>query len=148
MQEELRNRQHERFCREYIRDHNGTKAAIRAGYAEHAAAQQASRLLKREDIFERVKALEVDLCASLGLTAGKVITDLMTVVERCMQAEPVKEWDYEAHEYRETGEYMFDSKGANKALELLGQHLGMFGKGQKVQVETEDKQIRVTLSDD
>ena len=144
----LRNRDHEWFCYEYIVDHNGTKAAVRAGYSEHTAAQQACRLLKREDVQARIEELEKDLCTSLGLTAGQVITDLMAVVRRCMQAEPVKEWDYEAKEYRETGEWMFDSKGANKALELLGQHLGMFGKGQKVSVETEDKTIRVTLTDD
>lgn len=34
-------------------------------------------------------------------------------------------------EGNETGEYRFDSAGANRALELLGRHLGMWGKGDK-----------------
>ena len=29
-------------------------------------------------------------------------------------------------EWEETGEYKFDSAGANRATELLGKHLGMF----------------------
>lgn len=33
------------FCREYVIDSNGKQAAIRAGYSEHTAESQASRLL-------------------------------------------------------------------------------------------------------
>ena len=144
----LKNRDYERFCYEYIIDHNGTKAATRAGYSEHTAAQQACRILKKPDVQARIVELEADVCESLGLTAAKVLNDLMTVTQRCMQAVPVLEWNYELREMVETGEYQFDSKGANKALELLGQHLGMFGKGKQLSLETEDKTIRVTLTDD
>lgn len=56
-----------------------------------------------------------------GLDREWVISRLMTVVERCMQAEPVKDKDG-----NETGEYKFDSNGANRALQLLGSELGMF----------------------
>ena len=144
----LKNRDYERFCYEYIIDHNGTKAATRAGYSEHTAAQQACRILKKPEVQARIVELEADVCESLGLTAAKVIRDLMTVANRCMQGEPELTWDYEAHEYRESGQYTFDAKGANKALELLGQHLGMFGKGKQLSLETEEKTIRVTLTDD
>ena len=41
-----------------------------------------------------------------------------------MQAVPVM--DREGHE---TGEWEFDSGGANRALELLGKHLQLFGDG-------------------
>ena len=56
-----------------------------------------------------------------GLDRSWVIERLMKVVDRCMQAEPVKDRDG-----NETGEYKFDSSGANKALQLLGAELGMF----------------------
>ena len=36
------------------------------------------------------------------------------------------EWDYEEKKLVKTGEFSFDSKGATKALELLGKHLGMY----------------------
>lgn len=56
-----------------------------------------------------------------GLDRAWVIERLMSVVDRCMQAEPVKDRDG-----NETGEYKFDSSGANRALQLLGAELGMF----------------------
>ena len=36
------------------------------------------------------------------------------------------EWDYGEQKLVPTGEYQFDSSGANKATELIGKHLGMF----------------------
>src|SRR5471032_579251 len=49
-----------------------------------------------------------------------VLTRLMKVADRCMQEEPV------VIRGVATGEYKFDSAGANRALELLGKELGMF----------------------
>ena len=43
-----------------------------------------------------------------------------------MAVSPVMEWDPDEKCKVETGEYVFDSKGALKALELIGKHLGMF----------------------
>ena len=56
-----------------------------------------------------------------GLDRSWVIERLMTVVERCLQHEPVLD-----REGNETGEFKFDSNGANRALQLLGSELGMF----------------------
>ena len=146
--EMLKNLDHEKFCREYVIDHNGTQAAIRAGYAKDTAAQQASRLLRRADIRARVEELNKDVCDALGLKAYWVAARLMEVVDRCLQKVPVKEWDYELHEYVETGEWQFDSRGANGALEQLGKYLGMFDK-KSVTVEADSgTKIRVTLEDD
>ncbi|MEF9946825.1 MAG: terminase small subunit [Comamonas sp.] len=43
------------FAREYVKDFNGTQAAIRAGYAERSAAMQASRLLTKDKVQEFVR---------------------------------------------------------------------------------------------
>lgn len=59
-----------------------------------------------------------------GLTREWVIDKLQTMVERCMQAEPV--YQMVDGERVETGEYQFDSSGANQALRMLGDTLGMF----------------------
>lgn len=56
-----------------------------------------------------------------GLDRSWVIERLMKVADRCMQAEPVLD-----REGNETGEFKFDSNGANRALHLLGLELGMF----------------------
>ena len=44
-------------------------------------------------------------------------------VERCMTAMPVLD-----REGKHTGKYRYQNNLANKALELLGKALGMFGK--------------------
>ena len=59
-----------------------------------------------------------------GLDREWVISRYMKVVERCMQAEPVMKMI--DGEMRETGEYKFDSHGANTALRALGDTLGLF----------------------
>jgi len=52
----LRHQQH-LFCGEYLKDFNGTQAAIRAGYSSRTARQQASRLLTKADIREVLQTL-------------------------------------------------------------------------------------------
>lgn len=49
-----------------------------------------------------------------------------------MQARPVMVWDPDTGKKVESGEYVFDSKGALRALELIGKHLGMFEDRLKV----------------
>jgi phage terminase small subunit len=46
----------ERFVHEYVRDLNGTRAAIAAGYAEKSAYVTASRLLRKAKVRDRIAA--------------------------------------------------------------------------------------------
>lgn len=126
------------FCREYVKDYNGTQAAIRAGYSEKTAAVKASQLLKNKDILNTIKQFQKELVESSCLTEEKVIAKVEEILDRCMSAEPVMEWNYEEHRYEPTGEYQFDSKGALKAIEMLGKHLGMFDKKEKKSAEGND----------
>ena len=52
------NKQQEVFCQHYVLSRNGTESAKQAGYSSVAVANQASRLLKREDIKLRIEDLE------------------------------------------------------------------------------------------
>jgi len=52
------NKQQEVFCQHYVLSRNGSESAKQAGYSTIAAANQASRLLKREDIKQRIEDLE------------------------------------------------------------------------------------------
>lgn len=126
------------FCREYVKDYNGTQAAIRAGYSEKTAAVKASQLLKNKDILNTIKQFQKELVESSCLTEYKVIAKVEEVLERCMSAEPVMEWNYEEHCYKPTGKYQFDSKGALKAIEMLGKHLGMFEKKENKNTDNDD----------
>lgn len=117
---------HERFAREYVIDHNATQAAVRAGYSEKTAKQQGSRLLTNADILARVRELQAEQVKRLSISADWVILKLKETLDQCMAAVPVMVWDPELKCKVESGEYVFDSKGAERALELIGKHIGMF----------------------
>lgn len=125
MAEKLTDKQ-QRFIDEYLLDLNATRAAIRAGYSERTAQEQSSRLLSNVIISARIQERKQELSIKTQLTQEWVLENLKDVVEKSMQAVEVEKWDYEDKCMVGTGEYVFDSKGANRALELIGKHLGMF----------------------
>ncbi len=116
----------EKFCREYIVDYNGTQAAIRAGYSPKSARQIASRLLTKDYILSRIHAIQIEECEKKSINEQSVLLGLQENYERCMQLKPAKVWDSEKHEYVETGQYVYNAKGAIAALTKMGEYLGMF----------------------
>ncbi len=120
------NARQEMFCKEYLIDLNATQAAIRAGYSERTARSQGQRLLTNVDIATRIKELKEKRADELELDAYWVLKRLKDISDRSMQVEPVMTYDHALGEMVETGEYQFDSTGANKATELIGKHIGMF----------------------
>lgn len=109
------------FAREYIIDFNGTRAAIASGYSKHTANRIADQNLNRPQIQAAITASINARIKRTEITADYVLTSLRNVAERCMQAEAVLD-----REGNPTGEYRFDSTGANKSLELLGKYLKLF----------------------
>ncbi len=73
------NSRHDRFCREYIKDLNGTRAAIAAGYGKKNARKIASRLLTNVDIQARVAELTKKQADKLDLSAEKVLSELSSM---------------------------------------------------------------------
>ena len=114
----------EAFCEEYMIDMNATQAAIRAGYSEDTARQIGSENLSKPYIADRIVSLRVEQSSRTLVTADYVINGLLEVHKRCLQAEPVMVRGDEGME--ESGEFKFEHSGANKSLELLGKHLGIF----------------------
>ena len=119
----------ERFCQEYIIDLNATQAAIRTGYSEKTANEQGARLLANVSIQERLAELKKERAEKLDVNATWVLKRFMDISNRCMQAEPVM--IYNGEEWVESGEYKFDSSGANKATEMIAKHIGFFEKDNK-----------------
>lgn len=120
------------FAQEYLVDLNGTQAAIRAGYAPEAAGRDAHRLLRTKRVSAEVSRLMSERMERVKIDQDFVVSKLLEVSERCMQARPVMVWDRsEKRHVQDTDEngnsiWTFDSTGANRALELLGKHLGIF----------------------
>jgi len=133
--------QQKKFIEEYLIDFNATKAAIRAGYSEVSARSQASQLLSNEEINAYYQKRFKEVEGELGLNAFFVKKRFKEISDRCMQAEPVLIFDGE--QWVESGEYKFDSSGANKATEALGRIVGVFEKDNE---QTKpDTEIQVTI---
>ena len=112
------------FIQEYMIDLNATQAAIRAGYSPKTANEQGCRLLTNVSILQVVKEEQDKRAGKVGISSEWVLKRLRDISDRCMTAEPVMM--REGNEWVESGEYKFDSSGANKSTELIGKHLGMF----------------------
>lgn len=124
----------ERFCQEYLIDLNGTQAAIRAGYSENTAKEIASENLTKPNIQERIKVLQEQIALRLEISQDWVLKRFKDISDRCMTAQPVMIYDHESGGLVESGEYRFDSNGANKATESIAKHLGFFEKDNKKEV--------------
>lgn len=66
----------ERFCQEYIKDCNGTQAAIRAGYSAKTAKQIASRLLTFVNVKARIDQLMTRAENKAVMSAADVLSEL------------------------------------------------------------------------
>lgn len=119
----------ERFCEEFLTDLNATQAAYRAGYSEDTAGSQGHDLLKKPEIQTKIAELRAKLSAKTELTQEWVLNRFKDISNRCMQAEPVM--IFQDGEWVESGEYKFDSNGANKATEMIGKHIGFFEEHNK-----------------
>jgi phage terminase small subunit len=137
MADKLTDKQ-KRFCDEYLIDLNAKQAAIRTGYSAKTAEVQASRLLSNVKVQEYISHKQKKLEAKAEVNAQWVLDNLKFVAERCMIPEPL---------YDKQGnivEYTFQAAGANRALELIGKHLGMFTD--KIESKSVNTNIDIDLS--
>jgi phage terminase small subunit len=151
MREKLTHNQ-QIFVAEYLKDRNATQAAIRAGYSEHTANEQGSRLLANVSVRHAINGGIQKLEKKCEITAEKVLkrlwrianADLAQFYDRngnlknvhdipkthrfaLMGIEIDEIWNGLGQDRIRTGETK-KIKIADKirALELLGRHLKMF----------------------
>ncbi len=158
---DILNDQQIRFCEEYIIDFNGTKAAIRAGYSEKTAASQASQLLTKLNIQNKIAKLIEKRSKRTEITQDKVLSEIAKLAFSDMNN--YAQWGKDGVTLKDSSELspeqtaavsevsesttkdggtikfkLHDKKGS---LELLGKHLGIFQDA----VPT-DLNIKVTIS--
>lgn len=120
----------EAYCRGRVMGMSIEEAVVAAGCSISVATARtwegpnSGNKLVRDRINELAAIAQKNAILKSGLDREWVISRYMKVVERCMQAEPVMKMI--DGEMRETGEYKFDSHGANTALRALGDTLGLF----------------------
>ena len=107
------------------------RKAYREAYPDDTSTDEtidnnASKLAKTDEIVARLDQLTAEVAAVNMLTEGYVLQNLIELQERCMQKVPVMEFNKITKEWERTGEWKFDSAGANSSLEKLGKYLKMF----------------------
>lgn len=88
------------FCKEYLIDLNGTQAAIRAGYSEKTAEQQASRMLLNVKVQNRVSELKEIRNTQLDVDGTYVLKrliewdqlDVLDILTDTGSFKPISEW--------------------------------------------------------
>lgn len=103
------NERQKMFAREYVKDHNATQAAKRAGYSEKTAYSQGHDLLKHPEVSALIAEIEANILDELGITTFNVIEGIKEIATGSMK----------------------DSDRL-RALELLGKRLGW---AEKVEVQ-------------
>jgi phage terminase small subunit len=150
----------ELFCREYLKDLNATQAAIRAGYSEKTANEQASRLLANVNVQNFVVELKSQRCEEVGIDAAYVLRrlveidqmDVLDIMTDDMSIKPVSEWPASWRRYLSGFDLadMFEGRGEDremvgilkkikwpdkvKNLELLGKHVTVQAFKEKTEI--------------
>ena len=70
---------HTLFCLEYLKDFNGTQAAIRAGYSEKSAYSQAHDLLKKPEVLKYIENSSKVVFNSIGLGVERIFAEIVSV---------------------------------------------------------------------
>jgi phage terminase small subunit len=159
----------EKFCQEFIKDPTQqTQAAIRAGYSNKTAANQATRMLKQQRILDRIEVLMTARNKRTKIDADKVLLKLSEMVEADIidilnddgSVKPVQDWPpvwrksisgFEINELfdgvgkdREQIGFVKKVKLLDKArlLELVGKHVDVQAFKERVQVD-----VNISLSE-
>ncbi len=124
------------FAHQYSVDHNGTQAAIRAGYSEKTAKNAASRMLANVAVKQLVEKLDSDTFAAAGFDAVEMLTEAWDESTRLQpkihRGKPVTYVDADG-EVREVVEFVSDRLAA-KVLDIVAPSLGL--SSQSVTTET------------
>lgn len=111
--------QQQRFVEYYLQTLNTAQAANLAGYKSFR--QAGYKLLKNPLVRDEINRRQKELAEKTDVTHQWIERRLVRVVDKCMADKELIDLNG-----KPLGEYVFDSRGATKALELLGKYKGMF----------------------
>lgn len=113
---------------------------LRPNASQKAASVEASRIMSDVNVRSYLKYCIESDHEALVATKSYVQMNLRVVAERCMQVEPV--FDAKG---QPTGDYKFDASGANTALKLLGQTIGMFKEESRIKIVADRPLMTITV---
>lgn len=120
-----------RFVEEYLIDLNATQAAIRAGYSQKTARSIGQRMLTFVDIQNAIQQAQNKRSDRTQISQDDVIKGLLEIIAISTGKQTITETEIARTEGgvvvgTDVVKTCFEPHAANKALELLGKHLGMF----------------------
>lgn len=138
-----------RFIEEYLIDLNATQAAIRAGYSKNRASELGYQLLQKTTVQQAIQDAQNKRSERVQVTQDDVLRDLIELRDMCMGRKSIIVTDTIKNNQEGTitavdnPVYAFEPAGANKALELIGKHLGMFKD--RIDVNSSDGSLSPTI---
>ncbi len=138
---------HRQFVDECIGARSAPQAAIRAGQSAWTAHQQASQLVQYAMEQGAIQAAVAPRAECPEISQAWVVERLVANATRAMQAVPVVDRDGNP-----TGRYNYQGSVANRALELLGKHIGLWAERHDDKLpkrldEMDSEEIRHLLGD-
>lgn len=116
------------FVEEYVKDFNGTQAAIRAGYSKDSAGPQASSLLKKDNIQTEIAKRQALLQEASNITKEGVIKKLLELIEDCYNDEKT------------------DRTSILKAMDMINKMTGMYVPENQINIQNNnDGEIKITI---
>ncbi|PHR17920.1 MAG: terminase small subunit [Sphingopyxis sp.] len=157
-----------RFAEEYIKDLNGTEAAIRAGYSKRTAEQIAYQILQKPHVMEYIAKLQAERSKRTKIDADYVLQrlaeidqmDFLDIMDDDMSLKAISQWPKVWRQYLSSFELaeLFEGRGDDRKmigvlkkikwpdkvrnLELLGKHVSINAFRDQVDVN-----VNVSLAD-
>lgn len=94
------NEKQKTFCREFLRDFNATKAAIRSGYSEKTARSIGSENLSKPDVQQFIQALAMELNARTDNQIEAIVAELQLIAFGSMR--DVADWGADGIDVKES----------------------------------------------
>ena len=117
------NERQQRFCAEYIIDHNATQAAIRAGYSAKTAKSIGSENLTKPDIAEKIRELEEKIPHKDTIASAEEVLEHFTKVMRGELFDQVVKRDEDGN--LQKVDVVAKLSDRNKAAEALAKHYAL-----------------------
>lgn len=124
------------FVKEYLKDLNGTQAAIRAGYSKKTANRIANQNLSKPDIKSAIEKAKQERTERTKIDADYVLTQIQEYLDHCFGRKLIKKTVNVEGEYQTIEVEEFNPTGIGKALELLGKHVAVQAFKEKQELHT------------